>query len=190
LYSISVGQGPAANCAEGTSESTVCLPQCSAVCLVHSPSPVQAFRHLAKQANTLLLPANAGDPASMVAQALGVYKTVSSSQQQQQQLSGGDNGSSGGSSGSGGSSKGSGTAAAMSGLGGGSGGSAGRKYTSGAGYTSSSEAALLSSGGSSKMRDAAAAAGVGGALGGAAMTGSGSWLPESPVFSLRSMVDE
>jgi hypothetical protein len=41
------------------------------------------------------------------------------------------------------------------------------------------------------MRDAAAAAGVGGALGGtAAMTGSGSWLPESPVFSLRSMVDE
>lgn len=151
---------------------------------------VEAFRHLAKQANTLLLPANAGDPASMVAQALGVYKTVSSSQQQQQQLSGGDNGSSGGSSGSGGSSKGSGTAAAMSGLGGGSGGSAGRKYTSGAGYTSSSEAALLSSGGSSKMRDAAAAAGVGGALGGAAMTGSGSWLPESPVFSLRSMVDE
>jgi len=38
---------------------------------------VEAFSKLAKESNTLLLPANAGDPAAMVAQALGVFGTVS-----------------------------------------------------------------------------------------------------------------
>lgn len=37
---------------------------------------VEAFGKLAKESNTLMLPTNAGDPASMVAQALGVFKAV------------------------------------------------------------------------------------------------------------------
>lgn len=37
---------------------------------------VEAFRELAKETNTVLLPANAGDPASMVAQALSIFKSV------------------------------------------------------------------------------------------------------------------
>ncbi len=36
-----------------------------------------AFSNIAKEGNTLLLPAAANDPASMVAQALSIYKTVS-----------------------------------------------------------------------------------------------------------------
>ena len=35
---------------------------------------VEAFGKLAKESNTLMLPANAGDPASMVAQAMSIYK--------------------------------------------------------------------------------------------------------------------
>jgi len=37
---------------------------------------VAAFAELARKGNTLILPANAGDPASMVAQALGIYETI------------------------------------------------------------------------------------------------------------------
>ena len=37
---------------------------------------VEAFGKLAKEANTVLLPANASDPASMVTQALSVYKAL------------------------------------------------------------------------------------------------------------------
>ena len=39
---------------------------------------VAAFRHLAGHSNTMLLPANAGDAASMVAQAMAVYKSFGS----------------------------------------------------------------------------------------------------------------
>ena len=39
---------------------------------------VAAFRHLAHHSNTMLLPANAGDAASMVAQAMAVYKSFGS----------------------------------------------------------------------------------------------------------------
>lgn len=163
-----------------------CCAASPCVCVHH----LQAFRHLAKQANTLLLPANAGDPASMVAQALGVYKTVSTQQQRQQLPGGGDD--DGGSNGGG---RGSGSSVpTMAGLGGGGGGggsssgTAARKFTSSAAGLSSSGGSSGGVGGSS-VRDAAAAAGVGaGALGGAAMTSS--WLPDAPVFSLRSVLDE
>ena len=37
---------------------------------------VQAFSELAKKGNTLILPANAGDPAQMVGQALGMYEQI------------------------------------------------------------------------------------------------------------------
>ncbi|CAI5521779.1 unnamed protein product [Closterium sp. Naga37s-1] len=40
---------------------------------------VAALANLAKQGTTVLLPSNVGDPSSMVAQALAIYKTVSSS---------------------------------------------------------------------------------------------------------------
>lgn len=40
-------------------------------------NPLQAFRDLAKQSTTLVLPANTADPASMVAQAMGIYKSLS-----------------------------------------------------------------------------------------------------------------
>jgi len=39
-------------------------------------SYLQAFKAIAKEGNTMLLPANMADPASMVAQAMSVYKTV------------------------------------------------------------------------------------------------------------------
>ena len=38
---------------------------------------LRAFGALAKEGNTLLLPTNAGDPASMVAQAMSIFKSVS-----------------------------------------------------------------------------------------------------------------
>ncbi|XP_074022216.1 stomatin-like protein 2, mitochondrial isoform X2 [Numenius arquata] len=41
---------------------------------------VSAFSKLAKDSNTLLLPANAGDVTSMVAQALGIYSTLTKPQ--------------------------------------------------------------------------------------------------------------
>ncbi|CAI7781175.1 unnamed protein product, partial [Closterium sp. NIES-53] len=40
---------------------------------------VAALANLAKQGTTVLLPSNVGDPSSMVAQALAIYKTVSGS---------------------------------------------------------------------------------------------------------------
>eukprot|EP00963_Diacronema_lutheri_P003812 scaffold287_cov337-Pavlova_lutheri.AAC.175 len=42
-------------------------------------SYLQAFKAIAKEGNTMLLPANMADPASMVAQAMSVYKTVTGS---------------------------------------------------------------------------------------------------------------
>lgn len=38
---------------------------------------ISAFKELAKEGNTLVLPANAGDPAAMVAQAVGIYQSMS-----------------------------------------------------------------------------------------------------------------
>lgn len=38
---------------------------------------IAAFGKLAKEGNTLLLPAGVNDPAGMVAQAMSIYKTVS-----------------------------------------------------------------------------------------------------------------
>ncbi|WIA36136.1 hypothetical protein OEZ86_007483 [Tetradesmus obliquus] len=72
---------------------------------------VEAFRQLAKEGNTLLLPANAADPASMVAQALSVYQTMQQhgpQQQQQQALLPGEGRSSSGAAGGGSSSSSSG----------------------------------------------------------------------------------
>ncbi|KAG2486570.1 hypothetical protein HYH03_014740 [Edaphochlamys debaryana] len=40
---------------------------------------LEAFRQLAKESTTLVLPANAGDPSSVVAQAMAIYKSVSNS---------------------------------------------------------------------------------------------------------------
>jgi regulator of protease activity HflC (stomatin/prohibitin superfamily) len=40
---------------------------------------IAAFGHIAKTGNTLLLPANTGDPASMVAQAMSIYESVKTS---------------------------------------------------------------------------------------------------------------
>ena len=37
---------------------------------------VDAFGKIAKKGNTVVLPANVGDPASMVAQAMAVFKTI------------------------------------------------------------------------------------------------------------------
>lgn len=37
---------------------------------------VAAFKNIAQQGNTMLLPANAGDASSMIAQALAVYKNI------------------------------------------------------------------------------------------------------------------
>lgn len=39
---------------------------------------IDAFGNLAKKGNTLLLPANASSPASMIAEALGIYKSLTS----------------------------------------------------------------------------------------------------------------
>lgn len=41
-----------------------------------SLSRPQAFRQLAKDSTTLVLPANTSDPSAMVAQAMGIYKTM------------------------------------------------------------------------------------------------------------------
>jgi hypothetical protein len=52
---------------------------------------VAAFAKLAKEGNTLLLPADAGNPANMVAQAMSVFDTVKSSRMKSQAAnSGGD----------------------------------------------------------------------------------------------------
>lgn len=37
---------------------------------------IAAFGKIAKEGNTMLIPANAGEPASMVAQALSIYDNV------------------------------------------------------------------------------------------------------------------
>eukprot|EP00878_Enallax_costatus_P007752 GHUV01008114.1.p1 GENE.GHUV01008114.1~~GHUV01008114.1.p1 ORF type:complete len:315 (+),score=138.07 GHUV01008114.1:1154-2098(+) len=165
---------------------------------------VEAFSKLAKEGNTLLLPSSISDPASMVAQALSVFKTM----QQQPQLPQGTppgSGSSGSSSGSG--STRSGAAAAMSAAadsGSGSGSSSalgsGLSKGSGSGGSGFSSSRQLSSsagsgsrsvgrdaGGSSSMDVASGVAAVGGAAAGA---GAASGWTGNPVFSLRSVMDE
>jgi regulator of protease activity HflC (stomatin/prohibitin superfamily) len=47
-----------------------------AVALSVAEKYIEAFEKLAKEGNTLLLPANAADPSSMIAQALAIYKGV------------------------------------------------------------------------------------------------------------------
>lgn len=47
-----------------------------AVALKIAEQYLSSFKELAKETNTLLLPANVGDPASMVAQALTVYRSI------------------------------------------------------------------------------------------------------------------
>lgn len=37
---------------------------------------IQAFGKLASKTNTMLLPSDAGNPSSMIAQAMAIYKTV------------------------------------------------------------------------------------------------------------------
>lgn len=49
----------------------------SAAGLTIAEQYVKAFGNLAKEGNTILLPSNAGDPASMVAQAMSIYKNLS-----------------------------------------------------------------------------------------------------------------
>jgi hypothetical protein len=50
-----------------------------------STHPAQAFKQLAKQGTTILLPSHAGDPSALMAQAMSIYKGVGQQQQQQQQ---------------------------------------------------------------------------------------------------------
>lgn len=59
-------------------------PYCTG-CLLHrvltSPlciMPPQAFKSLAKQGTTILLPSNAGDPSALMAQAMSIYKGLGS----------------------------------------------------------------------------------------------------------------
>jgi regulator of protease activity HflC (stomatin/prohibitin superfamily) len=54
-------------------------PGNNAAALLVAENYVEAFGNLAKTGNTLILPSNAGDVASMVAQAMSAYKTVSAS---------------------------------------------------------------------------------------------------------------
>ncbi|CEL91778.1 unnamed protein product [Vitrella brassicaformis CCMP3155] len=48
-----------------------------AVALRIAEQYVAAFSRIAKEGSTMIIPANASDPASMVAQAMGIYKTIS-----------------------------------------------------------------------------------------------------------------
>jgi hypothetical protein len=40
---------------------------------------MNAFAQIAKEGNTMLIPADVGNPASLVAQAMGAYKTIENS---------------------------------------------------------------------------------------------------------------
>eukprot|EP00879_Flechtneria_rotunda_P007798 GHRR01008172.1.p1 GENE.GHRR01008172.1~~GHRR01008172.1.p1 ORF type:complete len:496 (+),score=189.12 GHRR01008172.1:147-1634(+) len=170
---------------------------------------VEAFRQLAKQSNTLLLPSNASNPASMVAQALSVFQTM---QQHQQEPRGGPNGNNGSSSsipsltdGSTGGSSGSSTksggstapAMAAAGLAGGSrsGGTglngaarAGRGFSGVTGTDSNSNNKFSLS--STRDGGPRGAAGAAGALAGAAAADIGAGWSSNPIFSLRHSLDE
>eukprot|EP01108_Squamamoeba_japonica_P003452 TRINITY_DN280_c0_g3_i1.p1 TRINITY_DN280_c0_g3~~TRINITY_DN280_c0_g3_i1.p1 ORF type:complete len:365 (+),score=168.73 TRINITY_DN280_c0_g3_i1:42-1097(+) len=52
---------------------------------------VEAFGKIAHKSNTMLLPSNANDPASMVAQAMGIFKTVQANAPNSQSANNGDN---------------------------------------------------------------------------------------------------
>ena len=49
-----------------------------AVSLMIAEKYMDAFAKIAKEGNTLLLPSNLGDPASIISQALSVYKSLNS----------------------------------------------------------------------------------------------------------------
>lgn len=51
-----------------------------AVGMIVAQKYIQAFEKLAKEGNTLLLPANVSDPAGIITQAMSIYKTVSPKQ--------------------------------------------------------------------------------------------------------------
>lgn len=88
----------AINIAEGNAEALLTIAKARAAGLKHvseqlksrqgsnaaalfvAENYVQAFGNLAKTGNTLILPSNAGDISSMVAQAMSAYKTVAESQ--------------------------------------------------------------------------------------------------------------
>lgn len=63
---------------------------------------LQAFSNIAKEGTTLLLPSNAADPASMMAQALSIYKGVMNGPKVQGQVQEASNGKPGGTRGGGG----------------------------------------------------------------------------------------
>jgi len=65
------------------SEQLVQQPGNQAASLLIAENYVQAFGNLAKTANTLILPANAADISSVVAQAMATYKTINDKQNQQ-----------------------------------------------------------------------------------------------------------
>lgn len=48
-----------------------------AVGMIVAQKYIQAFEKLAKEGNTLLLPANVADPAGIITQAMSIYKTIS-----------------------------------------------------------------------------------------------------------------
>lgn len=52
-----------------------------AVSLIVAEKFIEAYGNLAKQSTTLMLPTNSGDPASMVTQAMAIYKSLSKSQE-------------------------------------------------------------------------------------------------------------
>lgn len=60
----------------GWASFTGCLSQASICSYLYWTKYVSAFENLAKESNTLMLPANTGDVNSMVAQALAIYKKV------------------------------------------------------------------------------------------------------------------
>ncbi|PJF18499.1 Cofactor-APC complex of cell division cycle 20-like protein 1 [Paramicrosporidium saccamoebae] len=52
-----------------------------AVSLMVAEKYIEAFSQLAQKSTTLMLPANAAEPSALVAQAMTIFKNVSSSQQ-------------------------------------------------------------------------------------------------------------
>ena len=62
----------------------------NAASLATAQSYIEAFQHLAKQSNTLILPANAGDVTGVVGSAVTMYnaltKTMHVNSQQQEEL--------------------------------------------------------------------------------------------------------
>jgi hypothetical protein len=63
------------------------------IATTHAPLPcMQAFKQLAKQSTTILLPAHTGDPSALMAQAMSIYKAVGPQQVAAGVAVGGDGG--------------------------------------------------------------------------------------------------